>query len=102
MQIISANLALDREVGCIEPGARRDTPIAVNPSAVDANTKCLRQQTKKGPAVAVIDDIPTFAGMLQVWKVRNYRFISNGGIIERERTGKYLFPAMPWASAEWA
>jgi hypothetical protein len=100
MQIISANLALDREVGCIEPGARRDTPIAVNPSAVDANTKCLRQQTKKGPAVAVIDDIPTFAGCFKFEKFGTIASSAMAGSSNVSVPGKYLFPAMPWASAE--
>jgi hypothetical protein len=88
VEIIPVNLALNGEVCRIETSARGDTPITVNPSAIQAHTKGLCQETEKRPNVSTISNIPTFIGAFRDCKIREYGFVSNGGIIERERTGK--------------
>src|ERR1700693_5265484 len=88
MQIVSKDLALDREVRRIESRPFGRAPVAMNEPAVRADPKRWREQTKKGPVDPVIDHIAAFARALGARESRRDRLVGDSGIIKGKRAWK--------------
>jgi len=88
VQIVAVDCSFDREIRDIESRPLGAAPVAVNPSAVDADPQRWSQQAKKRPTEPVVDDIATLIGAFGACEERQYRFISNGRVVERKRAGK--------------
>src|SRR5262249_51720130 len=88
VQIVAVDCSFDREIRYIESRPLGGAPVAVNPSAVDADPQRWSQQAKKRPTEPVVDDIATLIGLFGACEQWQYRFIGDGRIVERKRAGK--------------
>src|SRR5437879_6284512 len=88
MQVVAINLALDREIRCVESRTPGAAPVAVNPSAIDTDSECRSKETKNRPSKPFIDDIAPFIRLLGAREERQYGFVSNGRIIKWKRAWK--------------
>jgi hypothetical protein len=88
MQLALVHQVLERKRGRVEPRALGDSPVSVNPSALDSDGKRRCDQPRERPADAVIRDIRTFARMLEARHGRKYQFVHDRRIVKRKRAGK--------------
>src|SRR5262249_31970187 len=84
VQIVAVDCSFDREIRDTESRPLGAAPVAVNPSAVDADAQRWSQQAKKRPTEPVVHDIATLIGTFGACEQRQYRFI-----------GDFSWPATP-------
>src|SRR6516225_8732547 len=90
MEIVPVDLALEINAGDFESRSSANAPIAVNPAAVHADAERRSQQAKERPVEGIIGDlaIADFRRVLECRVERNDCFVSDGGVVERQRTGE--------------
>jgi hypothetical protein len=88
MQLALVQQVLERKRGRVESRALGDSPVSVNPSALDSNGKRRCEQPRERSADPVICDIRTFARMLEARHGRKYQFVHDRRIVKRKRAGK--------------
>jgi hypothetical protein len=61
-------------------------PVARNPTVVDEGANRGSEKAREGVVDAVVGDITACVLVIPIRKVRNDRFVGNGGIIKGERS----------------
>jgi hypothetical protein len=60
----------------------------LDPTAVDADPKLIREQTRKGTGEDVVDDVLVVVSVREARKVRQDQLVGNGGIVKCQGAGE--------------